>query len=202
MNAHFGKTKKRKKKMKLSILTPTIPSREKQVKILQQKIQRQIGDLPVEHLVFCDNKKRSIGEKRQSLVNIANGKYIAFVDDDDDICYGYVMEILKAAQSNPDVITFKQQAFYNEHESEIIFGINNQDQLFNPGGTTYRGPWHICAWKRETIADCQFAFTNYGEDKIWSLQARQKIKTGLHIDKILQIYRHSSLTTEAPESQY
>lgn len=182
----------------LSILTPSVPSRN--VSSLQEKIEKQIGDLPVEHLVFCDNKKRSIGEKRQSLVNIANGKYIAFVDDDDDICEGYVAEILKAAQSNPDVITFKQQSFYNEHESEIVFGINHQDEPFNPGGVTYRAPWHICAWKREKVTDCQFAFTNYGEDKIWALQARKKIKTGLHIDKVLQIYRHSSLTTEAPES--
>ena len=181
----------------LSILTPSVPSRN--VSSLQERIEKQIGNLPVEHLVFCDNKKRSIGEKRQALVNIANGKYIAFVDDDDDILEGYVSEILKAAQSDADVITFKQQAFYNEHESEIVFGINNQDEPFNPSGITYRAPWHICAWKREKIMDCQFGFTNYGEDKIWALQARKKIKTGLHIDKVLQIYRHSSLTTEAPE---
>ena len=81
-------------KTQLSILTPTIPGREKQLLELTEKIQKQIGDLPVEHLSLCDNRKRSIGAKRQSLVDIAQGKYIAFCDDDDDISDDYVEETL------------------------------------------------------------------------------------------------------------
>lgn len=199
MNARFGKTKKRKKKMKLSILTPTIPSREKQVKLLSEKLAKQIGNLPVEHLIFCDNRKRSIGEKRQSLVDIAIGEYIAFCDDDDDVSDDYVAELLKAIETKADVITFNQKAIYNKLESEVHFGIKNQDGQFNPGGITLRGPWHICAWNRQKVKGCVFGFSNYGEDLVWCHQARKRIKTGHHINKVLHTYIHDAATTAAPE---
>lgn len=198
MNAHFGKIKKRKK-MKLSILTPTIPSREKQLKALSEKLAKQIGDLPVEHLILSDNHKRSIGEKRQSLVDIANGEYIAFCDDDDDVSPDYVSELLKAIETRADVITFNQKAIYNKLESEVHFGIKNQDGQFNPSGITLRGPWHVCAWNRQKVKGCVFGFSNYGEDLVWSHQARKRIKTGHHINKVLHTYIHDAATTAAPE---
>lgn len=198
MNAHFGKTKKRKK-MKLSILTPTIPSREKQLKALSEKLAKQIGDLPVEHLILSDNRKRSIGEKRQSLVDIANGEYIAFCDDDDDVSPDYVSELLKAIETRADVITFNQKAIYNGLQSEVHFGIKNQDGQFNPGGITLRGPWHVCAWNRQKVKGCVFGFSNYGEDLVWSHQARKRIKTGHYINKVLHTYIHDAATTAAPE---
>ncbi len=185
--------------MKLSILTPTIPSREKQVQTLSKKLAKQIGDFPVEHLVLSDNRKRSIGQKRQSLVDIANGEYIAFCDDDDDVSNDYVAEILKAIETKADVITFNQKAVYNGLESEVHFGIRNQDGQFNPGGITLRAPWHICAWNRQVVKGCVFGFSNYGEDLVWSKQARKRIKTGHHINKVLQTYIHDAATTAAPE---
>jgi glycosyltransferase involved in cell wall biosynthesis len=195
----------------LSILTPTIPSRlfdgsemldkmTSEVYELCYKITNQIGELPVEHLLLCDNRKRSIGAKRQALLDIAKGDYIAFCDDDDDIADDYVASLLEGIKSGADVITFKQRAIYNGLESEVHFGVNNQDGPFNPGGITIRAPWHVCAWKREKVKDCQFGFSNYGEDKIWCLQARKRIKTAHHIDKVLHTYRHDAATTAAPEN--
>lgn len=184
----------------LSILTPTIPGREKQLEALIEKLAKQIGDLPVEHLAFSDNRKRSIGCKRQSLVDIAKGQYIAFVDDDDDVSDDYVPSLLKAIESGADVITFRQRAIYNGLESEVHFGMNNQDGPFNPNGITLRAPWHVCAWNREKVDGCQFGYCNYGEDKIWCLQARRRVKTSYHIDKVLHTYRHDAATTAAPET--
>jgi hypothetical protein len=187
----------------LSILTPTIRGRESQVTALQEKIESQIGTqygVPmVEHLTFSDNRARSIGAKRQALVDIARGKYIAFCDDDDDVSGDYVSRLLAAAESNADVITFRQRAIYNGLESEVHFGINNQDGPFTPGGITLRAPWHVCAWKRERVADCLFAESNYGEDLVWCHQARKRIRTGHHIDAVLHAYRHDAATTAAPE---
>lgn len=189
--------------MKLSILTPTIITRWDQAEKLAFKIMGQIeekectGD--VEHLILHDNCTRTIGAKRQSLVNIARGEYIAFVDDDDDVSDDYVASLLAAIEMESDVITFHQLAIYNGLESEVHFGINNRDEAFKPGGITLRAPWHVCAWKRSAIAPCQFAETNYGEDRIWSLQARQRAKTGYHIPRVLHTYRHDAATTAAPE---
>ena len=186
-------------KIQLSILTPTIPGRESQLLKLTEKLQKQIGDLPVEHLSLCDNRKRSIGAKRQSLVDIAQGKYIAFCDDDDDISDNYVEEILKAICVDSDVITFEQDSFYNDHYSKVVFGLNNPDQGFTPNGITLRAPWHVCAWKKSNVKTCQFGESNYGEDLVWSRQARRRVLTAFHIAKVLHTYRHDSRYTAAPE---
>jgi len=186
-------------KPKLSILTPTIPGRGNQLAALSEKLAKQIGDLHVEHLAFSDNRKRSIGAKRQALVDIANGDYIAFCDDDDDISDDYVSELLKGIQTGADVITFQQHAIYNGLESTVVFDINNQDGPFTPGGITLRAPWHVCAWNREKVDGCQYGYCNYSEDKIWCVQARRRIQTAHHIDKVLHTYRHDAATTAAPE---
>lgn len=185
----------------LSILTPTIPGREKQLERLTSRLAEQIGDSPVEHLALCDNRQMTIGEKRQALVTIARGQYIAFCDDDDDISEGYISSLLMSAKFvKPDVITFEQRAIYNGQESTVHFNIAHRDEAFNPGGITKRAPWHVCAWKRERIADCVFGHSNYGEDAIWCHQARQRIRHGHHIPRILHTYRHDHRTTAAPEN--
>jgi Glycosyl transferase family 2 len=187
----------------LSILTPTIPLRIQLIGMdcqwLMSEINDQIGGLPVEHLVLCDNRARSIGAKRQSLVDIARGKYIAFVDDDDEVSDDYVERLLFAAATGADVITFRQRAIYNGLESEVHFGINNQDGPFNPGGITLRAPWHVCAWKREVVAGCLFGESNYGEDLVWCQQSRKRVRTAHHIDAVIHTYRHDAATTAAPE---
>jgi hypothetical protein len=132
-------------------------------------------------------------------VDIARGEYIAFVDDDDDVSEDYVARLLEATKTGADVITFRQRAIYNGLESEVHFGINNQDGPFNPGGITLRAPWHVCAWKRERVQGCLFLEANYSEDIAWCLQARRRARTAHHIDSVLHTYRHDAATTAAPE---
>jgi hypothetical protein len=187
----------------LSILTPTIPARESLLAALSAEIMTQIEEGgfhgQVEHLSFSDNRTRSIGAKRQALVDIARGEYIAFVDDDDTIGPDYVEKLLAAAKAKPDVITFRQEVTYNGAVGIVEFGLNHHDHPFKPGEVTHRAPWHVCAWKREKVHTCQFGETNYGEDIIWCLQARRRIASGIHIDAILQHYVHDTSTTAAPE---
>lgn len=183
----------------LSILTPTIPGREAQVKTLTEKLAHQIGVLAVEHLVLSDNRSRTIGAKRQALVDIARGEYFAFVDDDDDISEDYITNLLAGCMEGADVITFRQTAHYNEHYSQVHFRLGQGDGQFIPGGITLRDAWHVCAWKREKVAGCLFGESNYGEDLVWCQQARKRVRTEYHIPEVLHTYRHSAETTAAPE---
>jgi glycosyltransferase involved in cell wall biosynthesis len=189
--------------MILSILTPTIRGREEQLQALQDRIEEQIQQHcpgEAEHLVLCDNRARSIGAKRQALLDIARGTYFAFVDDDDDIADDYVQEILKVARLNTaDVITFCQFATYNGAVSQVEFKLGQGDHPFASGGVTLRDAWHVCAWRRDRVADCQFGESNYGEDSIWCQQARQRVSTTIHIPSTLHFYRHDAATTAAPE---
>ena len=70
--------------IKLSILIPTVPRRKEHLERLLATLEPQITD-EVELLVLMDNKKSLIGSKRQKMIDISQGEYIVFIDDDDEI---------------------------------------------------------------------------------------------------------------------
>ena len=192
----------------LSILTPAVHSRIRQLDWLCSKIERQIGDLAVEHLVFLDNKRRTVGEKRDALLRAARGDYVAYVDDDDDVSEDYVKELLDAIDrlNPPDVITFLQKATVNRESAIIEFKLGNQNEPFKVdpqfsfagGRRVRRNAWHICAWRRELAIGSHFPPINYGEDWAFAEPLCAIAQTEIHIPKILHYYRHDSTTTEAP----
>ena len=193
--------------MKLSILTPAVPSRLDQLEELTGYIAAQIGDLPVEHLVLLDNKRRTVGEKRDALLRIARGDYVAFVDDDDGVTGDYVSSLLGAMDATPntnrttgpDVITFRQLAVVNGHSSEVVFRLGSHNHPFQVNGITKRNAWHVCAWRRALAVCSSFPASNYGED--WAYASRLCAVPGLreaHIPRVLHHYHHSSETTQAP----
>lgn len=193
------------KELLFSILTPAVPSRFSQVMALSKIISDQIGNDPVEHLVLLDNKRRTVGEKRDALLRAAHGKYIAFVDDDDMISHDYVSLILQATRKNPDVITFQQQATVDNYIAIIDFKIGNEDEEFKgirldeiPIPLVKRNAWHVCAWRRLLAIQSHFPAINYGEDLAFAKPLRDMAESEEHIPKILHYYRHSSKTTEAP----
>lgn len=180
----------------LSILTPSVPSRLG----LVSKLAFIFGDNPkVEHLIFTDNKRRPVGAKRQALLDISRGKYVAFVDDDDSVSEDYLTELLLRCESGADVITFEQDATINGETGRIIFDATCRiDEPWKAGGTARRRPWHVCAWRREVAIQGVFTEVNYGEDAAWVNQVAPLAKNHLHIPKVIHYYRHSSETTEAP----
>jgi|694.fasta_scaffold27356_7 hypothetical protein len=185
----------------LSILTPSVPERvDSHLKNLIQKIEKQIKDKKVEHLIFLDNKKRSIGEKRESLVNIAKGKYTTFVDDDDDISEDYVDSILEATKQNPDVITFKQKCIVNNNKPSVInFSLSNKiNEDYIPDSIINRMPFHVCAWKSSIGKKYKFSDKNYSEDWFWASQLIKEAKTEVHIDKIIHTYIYNDKITTTP----
>jgi hypothetical protein len=189
----------------LSILTPACWNRVVQGSHLHGKIISQRGSQHIEHLVLYDNRARSIGMKRQALLESARGDFIAFVDDDDDVSEDYVTRLIEAITQHPeaDVITFDQAAIYNGKPFTVHFQIGAKDEKLVLDGPDHqcitRGPWHVCAWRRTKIRHCQFLDTNYGEDAAWVAQARQHVTRAHHIDAILHNYRHDARTTLAPE---
>jgi len=183
----------------LSILTPAVPRRIHTLASLSSELETQIGDLPVEHLILVDNKRRTVGEKRDALLRAARGRYVAFVDDDDWINPGYINHILAAIKHEPDVITFLQRAYVDDAESTVEFRLGNPNNPFNRGGVTLRNAWHVCAWRRSIAICSKFPATNYGED--WSFAAPLCAIPNLqaiHIPYALHEYHHNSKTTEAP----
>jgi glycosyl transferase family 2 len=187
----------------LSILTPAVPSRiDNNLSWLCGKIGRQIGAKPVEHLVLIDNKRRTVGEKRDSLLRAARGEYVAFVDDDDDVSDDYVDAILTAAVRKPDVITFRQRASVDGKKAEVEFRLGNENEPFVEGATFKRNAWHVCAWRRTLAIQSHFPAINYGEDWAFVAPLCAAAKSEVHVARVLHFYRHTSETTQAPFRLY
>lgn len=166
--------------------------------ILFNKLSKQIKKKDVEILVFIDNKKRSIGYKRDALVQMAKGKYLAFVDDDDDISDNYIKEMLKGCKSNKDVICFKQLATINDHWSYIDFSVENENEEFNPDNITRRRPFHVCGIKSEIAKKERFKDVGYAEDWDWMERVLQNVVTEYKTNKVLHFYTYDSKVSEAP----
>ena len=93
--------------MNISILIPTLTEREVAYQRLRWNLDRQITEhgleQRVEILTYLDNRENSIGFKRNDLVRRATGKFVAFIDDDDDVSPQYVSLIHQTILDNPDI---------------------------------------------------------------------------------------------------
>lgn len=187
------------KKPRLSILIPSIPSRFDMAKERYTRYIEMVGDKDIEVLLFMDNKKRSIGAKREALKNISKGKYFLISDEDDDLLS--IDEIYEATLKNVDVITFKQRCF-NPDGSEFIvtFGLGNEIEHNTEKGRYLdckRPAFHMCAWNQR-FKKIHYPDISYAEDGVWAIEANKLAKTEIHIDKIVHSYNFSPLISEAP----
>lgn len=184
--------------LKLSILIPSIPSRFESFQRIFAKLQLQAEGRPVEILGLFDNKKRSIGLKRDALVQSSKGEYVAFVDDDDNVTDSYMVSLLQAIEQRPDVITFKQQSIINGEECIVDFDLHYKvNEPFAPGKVIKRRPFHVCAFRGDIARRYHFPDSMYGEDWEWCKQVLRDVKTQVKIDKVIHIYVFDSQVTEA-----
>lgn len=166
---------------KLSILICSINTREKQLEELLENISNQIkeggfGDfVEVIALSDCGYKKggMNVGGKRNRLLDLAHGKYICFIDDDDMISHDYIKQILKGINHNPDVITFEGWVTDNKMSKKNKFYIGTEHIAHDANGICYRFPNHLSPVKKEIAMQCRFPDKNFGEDSDYSDKLRQ-----------------------------
>jgi glycosyltransferase involved in cell wall biosynthesis len=196
--------------IKFSILMLSIPERIPSMTAAVKHLQEQADALgqgkAVEILVLLDNRSKSISEKRNDLLQMARGKYIAFLDDDDAVSKDYMSKILTAIDENDvDCISFNQWCSINGEPMDVEFGIGNpHGQLWRDEdgflGDIKRPPYHMCLWRRE-IAQSEAFNPVYGangqssEDIDWLMRLYPKIQTEHHIEDALHGYIYSSQTT-------
>jgi glycosyltransferase involved in cell wall biosynthesis len=178
----------------LSILILTLPTRidcysDLIKKLNQQVLQNNLIDR-VQILTICDSKEISVGEKRNILLNQSCGKYICYIDDDDNIAPNYLIKILNSIDiSNADVITFCGD--YVENTRITPFSISSVHRSnFNDINMFYRLPNHLCPVKRELALKCMFTNKNFGEDSDYSELLNEIIKNEYHINEKLYFYMY------------
>jgi hypothetical protein len=185
--------------IQLSVLIPSIPSRFDKAYTLYQKLQEMVGDKQIEILMVTDNKKRSIGEKRETLKNIAQGKFFCFCDDDDE--FVSLDEIYEATFLDVDVIDFKAQCTNPDGSSFIITQQLGNEVEHNTKDGKYldckRPPFPNCAWNTHKVLGCSFPDISYGEDWAFVQECLSVVRTEHFIDKVLFKYNFDPKVTEA-----
>lgn len=91
--------------MDISILIPTMKSRERLFRQVLAEVQRQIRETPeirVEVLWESDNGELTLGQKRNVLMDRCTGKYHCFIDDDDVIARDYLKVFVPMIKSGID----------------------------------------------------------------------------------------------------
>lgn len=194
----------------LSILIPTIPERKKSFDDLCFTVALQVHDLLINHpmlgdvvLIWDDSESfltggLSIGKKRQRLVDQATGKYLLFLDDDEEIAPNYVETILRLCQQDVDVVTFRSIAKLDNYWAIIDMRLgHHEDEQASPDFIVHRRPWHINAIRSEIAKRYTFQDTNYSEDSDWMNNVIYDLKTEAHTDAVLHQYNHSKVHSEA-----
>lgn len=205
----------------LSILIPTLESRDKTFRRISTELYRQIFMLPgdshwrVELRYLKDNKELPVGQKRQALLEAARGKYICFVDDDDDVNPDYVGDILYALSSyrrthsaDPDCIVF---AGLYSHDG-VIHGNFDYDLVHKKNQNLPRRflriPNHLCPVRAAISRSVGFAPLTHGEDTKYAEGIYPQIKTqavvvdACGVKKSLYHYKFSTTGTETQKFRY
>lgn len=195
--------------IKLSILVCSVIGRRNTFlpKILNQLEQQASAFDCVEVLLLLDNKTLMLGEKRNKLVNMAQGKYITFVDDDDRLADDYVATLIEtinhtnclnvyAQIGGPDVINFNVSVSINGGKALPCFYSKEFKFDYNKKEAYFRIPNHIMCVKRELAVKTPYKNIVRGEDSAYSQDLIKKLKTQYCIDKTLYYYDFNSETTE------
>ncbi len=166
-----------------TIAIPTLHKRVDRLTKLLTELYRQIavGDFGerVELLTFLDDRQRNIGYKRNWLLQRAQGKFTAFVDDDDRLDGTYISRILKAIETYPDidVIGFSgvmaavaaNVRAVERSKRRFIHSIK-YDHYFEKNNVLYRCPNHLNPIRTEISRRFAFPEIPYGEDTEWAMQ--------------------------------
>jgi len=200
-----------------SILIASVPSRKHQLSKLEDWIEMQILDRPIELLTLYDNKRMSVGRKRNLLLDMAQGRYLSFIDDDDTVADNYVEKIYETicdayrlynedgteratAIVGIDVFCFKQlcthvQDGYKERCSYSLKYAYEQGRDYDLGtGDPLQSGWwrglpsHTMVLRSELAKLCRFPEKNFGEDIDFCKQFAKIAKTEVQISETLYFY--------------
>lgn len=172
---------------------------------IQKQVWAQYDSLPsadqdrIEIVMLTDNKKMMLGHKRNLMVDMAQGRYMQFVDDDDRIEPDMFATVLAATTNNPDVITFLAAVSLNGAKPKTCrYSID-----FTEDRNTTRGyerlPNHICAIRRDLANQVSYPHIPFGEDSGYSKLLHPLLKTEHHIPRVLYHYDYNAETTEAQQ---
>jgi hypothetical protein len=154
-----------------SVLIPTMTGREDSVKWLitsiNEKKNRVCPGLKIEICLSFDNKEISIGKKRQQLMQDARGKYMSFIDDDDDVTDAYFEDAKACIEGKFQVCRLRGQInqFTFTHSLEF-----NEMSMAAIGEVFTRPPNHLNIMLTDAARFVPFNDMKLYEDFDWAIR--------------------------------
>lgn len=185
----------------LSVLILAIPSRRESSNVVSSLLEQVRGRRDVEILCLLDNKMRTIGEKRQNLLELAKGEFVVFVDDDDQVASNYIEEIVQAISPSVDLIVFDLQCTI-DHTHVITQHYGKEfESTSSSFDSVYSLPTCIMAWRREIARKTSFEHINTNEDYYWGEQSVVHVRPNGQVkvggDQPLYFYAVDSHSSES-----
>jgi glycosyltransferase involved in cell wall biosynthesis len=187
---------------RLSILIPTLPRRlVGHFTPLAQELERQATGLPVEIIALYDNKTRPLGDKRNALLDLAQGTHLVFIDDDDWVVDDYVSTIVAAIETHdPDVIVYEHELCAYDGNPPVHARCGKElPWHYDAKRSEWTGkPTHIMPWRTSLARRARFPSLTFAEDRPWIDLLWRQIDwhKQLRIDRLMYFYRFDPAVTE------
>lgn len=193
----------------LSICICTIESRRSMLAELLNELNRQINSHPqvdqIETLIDRDGGEKSVGAKRNELLDRAIGRFVVFIDDDDMVSGEYVEQIIAAINGHPDadcVALEGKRTVEGKRPTRFATSLSC-GRYYEKDGVHYRTPNHVSPVRIEHARQCRFPERDVGEDTQY---AERLMQSGLLISEaptegVLYHYRFDPKTSTSLQAR-
>lgn len=166
----------------------TMPKRQERLNKLLRNLKQQINEYV--EVIIDDSMDYNIGVKRQLLLDKANGEYIVYIDDDDQISKEYIDKILEAAKSGADCMAITGLITTNGLYPKKWYISKKYGKWFERNKIYYRTPNHISPVKRSIAIQAGFPPISQGEDAEYSSRILPLLNTEVRINGNLYFYQY------------
>jgi|688.fasta_scaffold05151_45 glycosyltransferase involved in cell wall biosynthesis len=178
----------------LSILICSVDTEERQNELkklineLHRQISKNYAEEIIEIIVDTDNMIKSVGQKRNDLIEKARGEFICFIDDDDFISENYLSTILYHLNSGIDILLIAIEHIENGVNKPKIIPSLYIDNL-NTGEAVFKtNHFHLCPHKKSIARNVLFECVNFAEDMLYSQKMVKHINNYFLISEPIYIY--------------
>ena len=178
----------------LSILICSVDTEERQAKLkkliseLNRQISKNFAEEVIEIIIDTDNMDKSVGKKRNDLIEKAQGEFICFIDDDDFVSENYLSTILYHLNSGIDILLIAIEHIENGVNKPKIIPSLYIDNL-NTGEAVFKtNHFHLCPHKKSIARNVLFECVNFAEDMLYSQKMVKHINNYFLISQPIYIY--------------
>jgi len=181
--------------MQLSILIPTLPNRKAMLEELLNSLWSQAKKHRLENcfeILTDDDSLMNIGEKRNKMLQSASGKFVVFIDDDDEVSDDYLHLIINAINLKPNADCVGMRGYITfDGQNKKQWSISRHHRTWHELDNIYfRTPNHISPVRTEIAKKCGFPPIADGEDYAYSMAIFPYLETEIFIDRELYHYKY------------